>query len=335
MTYVRYNDVKELHLEWTSLCNARCPQCARTDNKDLPLSSLTIEQVKKYFPVEFVNNLESMYSCGNYGDPIVNPDCVEIVRYFVENGCDRIALHTNGGTRDKEFWTDLGKMGIRVVFAIDGLEDTNHIYRVGVQWDRLMENVTTFISAGGNATWAFLLFAHNEHQVEEARQLSIDMGFRRFIDKASSRFVGKTSKVINKKTKQEIKEAKESQKHHQAKETAIKTYGSWEDYLAQTPITCKTLNAKSVYVDFQGIVYPCCWMGHTYGKYHNIKELLNKRYGTHAVVSLEHYSLEEILNNTAWFNKDLTETWKPGNNRLNVCSTTCGGIYKPRTYKKD
>lgn len=335
MTYVRYNDVKELHLEWTSLCNARCPQCARTGNESLPLSNLTLEQIKKYFPVDFVSNLESMYSCGNYGDPIVNPECVEIVKYFIDNGCDRVALHTNGGVRDKEFWTELGKTGIRVVFAIDGLEDTNHIYREGVRWERLMENVKTFIAAGGNATWAFLLFAHNEHQVEEARQLSIDLGFRRFIDKASSRFVGKKTKVISKKTKQEIKESKESQKHHKAQETAIQTYGSWEEYLAQTPITCKTLNAKSVYVDFQGIVYPCCWMGHTFGKNYNIKEHLEKQYGTYKIASLEDRPLRDILDNTEWFNKDLAETWQPGAGRLYVCSTTCGGIYKPSHYKKD
>ena len=35
-----------------------------------------------------------------------------------------------------------------------------------------MENVNAFISAGGTAYWKFLIFKHNEHQVEEAKKLS-------------------------------------------------------------------------------------------------------------------------------------------------------------------
>lgn len=330
MNYLNLKDIKTIHFEFTSKCNARCPQCARTDNEILPLAQVPIEDVKRFFTPELISQLDTMYSCGNYGDPIVHPDCVEIVRYFKENGCKQVSLHTNGGVRDKEFWTELGKLGTRVVFAIDGLHDTNDIYRVGVRWDNVMENAKTFIEAGGHAIWAYLLFEHNEHQVEEARKLSEEMGFRQFKEKASSRFVGKKEPVIN-KNKQQINSSKKSLEHNKKKDEAIQTYGTWEGYLANTPIACKTKKEQSVYVDFQGNVFPCCWMGHIFGKHLKTMDILTSKYGANNN-SLYHYTLEEILS-ANWLNEDLVDSWTPGNARLEICSTSCGDKYSPKHFE--
>ena len=57
----------------------------------------------------------------------------------------------------------------KVIFAIDGLEDTNHLYRVNTNFNKIMENAKAFINAGGIARWDFIAFAHNEHQIEEAK----------------------------------------------------------------------------------------------------------------------------------------------------------------------
>ena len=61
-------------------------------------------------------------------------------------------------------------------FSIDGLEDTNHLYRQDVEWDKIMERAKKFIGAGGRAEWKFIIFRHNQHQVEEARSLSKELG---------------------------------------------------------------------------------------------------------------------------------------------------------------
>ena len=53
-----------------------------------------------------------------------------------------------------------------VWFAIDGLEDTHSIYRQGTNWKKIIDNVMTFVDAGGKARWDMLVFQHNEHQVE-------------------------------------------------------------------------------------------------------------------------------------------------------------------------
>ena len=82
-------------------------------------------------------------------------------------------MHSNGGLRNKEWWSELGSVLSNpfdaCYFGIDGLSDTNHIHRVNVSFDKVMENAEAFITAGGRAHWEFLVFDYNEHQVDKSR----------------------------------------------------------------------------------------------------------------------------------------------------------------------
>jgi MoaA/NifB/PqqE/SkfB family radical SAM enzyme len=182
---------KFLHVELSTFCNAACPLCPRfyesTDvvRPDINLTQITLDKFKQYFPEEYLRQTDRILFCGTMGDPIMAKDCFKIFQHIwqVKKNCWQV-VHTNGGTRDTTFWTDMGKLfhheNMSVVFSIDGLEDTNHIYRRKVDWNTLMDNVQTFINAGGNAVWDYLVFGHNEHQIEEARELSKKLGFTEF-----------------------------------------------------------------------------------------------------------------------------------------------------------
>ena len=186
----------------TDACNAACPMCARNinggeDNPQLPNTELYLEDIKKIFKPEFIAQLERMYMCGNYGDPIAARDTLETFAYFREHNANMmLSLHTNGSAKRPEWWAELaatiGRKGY-VVFSIDGLEDTNHLYRQNTVWNKIMENAQAFINAGGRARWDFIVFNHNEHQVEEAEELSKKMGFEKFKFKKSGRFFSNVS----------------------------------------------------------------------------------------------------------------------------------------------
>ena len=200
----KYNDIKTLHLEVTDKCNAACPMCARNinggeDNPQLPEVELSIADVETMFPVEFVKQLDRMYMCGNYGDPIAAKDTLEIFQYFRNhNPKMTLSLHTNGSAKSTEWWTQLatvlGPKGY-VVFSVDGLEDTNHLYRQNTVFSKIMTNAQAFIDAGGRARWDYIVFAHNEHQVDEADALATKMGFEKFQFKKSARFFSNASGV--------------------------------------------------------------------------------------------------------------------------------------------
>ena len=238
-----YN-VKILHLETTSACNAACPLCPREYdthfNKDTDVTTLSLAQVKMLCNDDFIRGLDKMFMCGNYGDPAAASSTLEIFKYFKTiNPGITLGMNTNGSLRTPIWWTELA--GILngpldyVVWSIDGLEDTNHLYRINTNWKKITSNAQAFINAGGSAHWDMLIYEHNEHQLDSAEELARDMGFTWFRSKVSKR----TSTV-------EFLRAPKSFK------SATKIAG---------PITCSAVNEQSIYISAEGITYPCCWQG--------------------------------------------------------------------------
>lgn len=198
-SFFRYDQLSQLHIELTNACNAACPMCTRFHvnsplvRPDLVLDQITLEQFKEWFTPEIIQKLEIILFCGVHGDPGMARDLYEICSYIAECKPDiAVRLNTNGGMRNPEFWAKMGNLFGKmrkdhwkwmITFSIDGLEDTNHIYRRNVKWDKLMANVQAYIDAGGIAEWDYLIFKHNEHQIDEAFQLSKKMGFLDFYPK--------------------------------------------------------------------------------------------------------------------------------------------------------
>ena len=259
------NDVRVLHLEPTQLCQALCPMCDRTtlDGKVNPIltgASLSIDDIKKMFSAQFISQLERMYMCGNVGDPMLAPDCIDIFKYFRQHNKDiRLDIVTNGGARTTEFWTELAKVISNAVFSIDGLEDTNHIYRKGVQWKNVMRNAKAFIDAGGRAKWAYLVFEHNEHQVEEAEKLAKDLGFKEFVIKSTNRY-GVTKNPVRQTYSRDGKESSilKTPQTKKYKSKIIEERIEHED-LKKALIVPKCTKRKEIFVTATGDVYPCCW----------------------------------------------------------------------------
>ena len=188
-------DIRVLHLEPTDVCQAACPLCAReTDtNFDRSVSHhLSMRTILDQLGAECLKRLDKMFMCGNYGDPAAGQHTFDIYRQFrCLNSTITLGMNTNAGLQNADWWQALAQILSQprdyVVFSIDGLEDTNHVYRVNVQWHRVMENVRSFIKAGGSAHRDMLVYAHNQHQVDACQRLARDMGFKWFRTKVSIR----------------------------------------------------------------------------------------------------------------------------------------------------
>jgi len=272
--------VRELHIEITSRCNLRCPQCLRClsdgrENPNLPLTELRMGDICRLFPQRFIQQLHLMYMSGTYGDAIVARDTLEVFRYFRDANPDiRLKMYTNGSARSADWWAQLAKTINRCVFAIDGLSDTNHLYRRGSSWKRVMASATAFIDAGGDAEWAFLVFQHNQHQVEEAKQLSEKLGFASFTVKSSGRFLSSSGRaneapVLNRCGAVEYFLRPPSADHLQNQAATkfgeiVHCEADLRSYLESTPITCKAVKEHTMYVSAEGLVFPCCWLSVLY-----------------------------------------------------------------------
>lgn len=238
-----FETVKVLHLEPTDVCQAACPLCAReTDalfdkNQQQHLDPYTISQV---FSNEQIAQLDKMFMCGNYGDPAAGKHTLDIYRTFRSvNPGIVLGMNTNGGLQNSSWWHELGHILNQprdyVVFSIDGLSDTNSIYRKNVNWHKLMTNAEAFISSGGSAHWDMLVYEHNQHQVDDCERLAKDMGFTWFRAKVSKR---------------------------QSNISWLKQPVGWHSpVVSGGNIDCIRNKDQSIYMNAKGTVYPCCWLG--------------------------------------------------------------------------
>lgn len=187
-----FGAIKDLHLEITSRCTLRCPRCQRTSNPeqlavtDLPIEVVRASITRAVFPsVRFVN------LCGNYGDAIYHPHFLDIIGHLKHEGF-AVGIETNGTYRGASWWrrtAELLDREDRVVLSIDGLEDTNHVYRVNARWADL-EAAVHELRGRVFLIWKFIVFRHNQHQTEAARRRAAALGFDAFRLIRSSRFDG-------------------------------------------------------------------------------------------------------------------------------------------------
>jgi MoaA/NifB/PqqE/SkfB family radical SAM enzyme len=131
-----YKQVKTIHLEITSRCQASCPMCLRNiqgglENPWLEIGEITLEDFKEWLPVEFIRQLDRLYMCGNTGDPIVAKDTLEIFKYLRKiNPTIQLSMNTNGSAKSLSWWKELADTDVEVRVGIDGLADTHHLYRM-------------------------------------------------------------------------------------------------------------------------------------------------------------------------------------------------------------
>jgi len=364
-----YNEIKTVHLEITERCNASCPQCGRNINggevnpyiKD---RELQFTDIQKIFTESFIKQLSHIYMCGNYGDPIVAKDTLQSLRYFrTVNPNIKLSMNTNASARTDDYWIELAdilKPNGHVIFSIDGLSDTNHIYRRNTNWDKIISNVKAYINAGGIAHWEYIVFAHNEHQVEEAKKISEDLGFKYFQIKKTSRFysalsghVRQGSKFVDRKGNeieikmpQDVSYRNEGLKNFDSQIIPVTrlptTYNEIKDKLTpelfqhsaielydKTEIDCKVKKEKNLYITAEGIVMPCCWIASTMYSWHHMykrTQIWNyiNRVGLDNI-NAHNYSIKQILEGD--FFKLIESTWeiptcKKG--KLTICAKTCG-----------
>jgi MoaA/NifB/PqqE/SkfB family radical SAM enzyme len=344
----KFSELYQIHLEITNNCQASCPMCNRNidggqDNPLIKIRNWSLEEFKNVMTPEVLNQLDSYYFCGNFGDPMLNNNLIDMCQYSKDVAPNTsVVIHTNGGARSSAWWTKLAlslPKRHRVVFALDGLSDTHHLYRVGTNFEDVIDNAKTFILAGGIAEWVFIKFKHNEHQVEQARVMAKELGFQHFTLKNSSRFILEPSvKVVDRKgnTTHFIEPATDVPMKFIDK----KVIDAYKIIVANSVISCKAKHEKEIYIDAFGEVLPCCWLASVPYSYINPDDALEVR----TEMLRQHTELINSLGNINAFDKpvkDIIESdeyqkaWDEywTTNKLITCARTCGvntDFAKPR-----
>ena len=183
--------VVNVHVEPTNICTLKCPGCARTQFIDRwpqhwHNHSVDPDQLFRFVDID----IDSILFCGNEGDPIYHKEFHRIVEHFKKRNI-AISVMTNGSHKDQHWWDTLvGLLDQRdtVIFSIDGLPESSPQYRINSDWTSIKVGIESAAKSLCKTHWKFIPFSFNQDQIEQARQLSKDLGMDKFEVNASDRF---------------------------------------------------------------------------------------------------------------------------------------------------
>lgn len=347
---IAIDQIRMVHVEASSRCNSHCPMCSRYTGTGFVQPDLNEEDLKpevfyKLFTPEFTQQLEHVYFSGVYGDPCLNKLLPEFVNYLLDNGCRSVSVDTNGGYRSPDWWAGMARPGVQINFALDGAsKETLNQYRIGVNYDKVLENLKAYVAAGGRAQWNFIVFKHNEHEVEQAQNLAADLGID-FRIKVTQKFRqrrdfkvmknGQAVGVLEPPVDPKFRHSNIGTNEHQPV-SVFKFDVSKYLFLNKNKINCKSLERQEIFLAANGMIFPCCYLG-TYTHDSPGSYQFNTLYNPQDY-NLHNYELDVILNK---FNK-VKDKWPDTieNGNLITCLHTCGNdenttLYHSKTLNKE
>jgi MoaA/NifB/PqqE/SkfB family radical SAM enzyme len=172
----------KLHIETTTRCILACPACARTIwndilKKPVDKADLDVDSLEKFLECDTGKTIDTFILCGDYGDPIYYPDLFKLIKRFRDRVC--FIIITNGSRQTEKFWNTLSELLTEkdtVVFSIDGLEDTNHLYRVNSDWASIMMGLDIMVKSSAQVHWKTIIFGFNYNKLAEIKKFATDKG---------------------------------------------------------------------------------------------------------------------------------------------------------------
>jgi radical SAM protein with 4Fe4S-binding SPASM domain len=171
-----------------NVCNLRCPLCPtgyhglerRQSLMRLAEFQGIINKIKPY-AIEVIMH--------NWGEPFLNPDILPMIQYAGKNRVGTtISSNLNLVNRTEKFLEEVVDAGLdHLTVSIDGTtQDVYETYRKGGVLENVLSNMRHLIryrnkvgSATPKVEWQFLVMKHNQHQMDDARRMSEEIGVDR------------------------------------------------------------------------------------------------------------------------------------------------------------
>lgn len=172
-----------LTLDPTNFCQLHCPFCPTGANKGIrDKSSMSLEHFKKLMDQigPAVIHMDMM----NWGESVLNLDLPEMIAYARRFGIE-IRLDTNFNDVSEKTIEKLILSGLDIIgISIDGLtQETYAKYRIGGSLEKALKNLSILVRKrvelgrrNPHIIWQFLVFRHNEHEVEQVESFARSRG---------------------------------------------------------------------------------------------------------------------------------------------------------------
>lgn len=175
-------------LETTNICNLRCPFCLTgkgiTGGREL--RHLTFTDAKLI--IDQVADSIYLLQLYTWGEPLLNKDTIKIIEYAKKKNI-YVMLSTNATAMTPAYNKQLLDAKIDyITVAIDGgSTKTYSQYRIGGNYTKVFENVKNLLEQRRDLSlnypfveWQFIVFRHNEHEVEKTELTAYNIGINKF-----------------------------------------------------------------------------------------------------------------------------------------------------------
>lgn len=130
----------------SEVCNLKCRFC--TCNKrgfknrlmDFDVYRSLVDKVVSYSPNAFLSLIGK-------GEPLMHPQCVDIIHYAMQQNAKAISLTSNGTLLIENIQKGLlkGKKKLGISFSVDGMKESYEKIRVGSNFEKVVDNICNFI----------------------------------------------------------------------------------------------------------------------------------------------------------------------------------------------
>ena len=180
--YHRGNPIA-ISIEPTTSCNLRCPECP----SGLRSFSRPIGMLQPELNTTIIDQLKKELTYITYyfqGEPYLNKDFTDMVSYATKHNIYS-ATSTNAHYLTDDNCKKTIESGLsRLIISIDGVKQESYgKYRIGGSLEKVIEgtkNIVKWKKEMGSKTpfimWQFIVFGHNEGEIEEIRKLSKEVG---------------------------------------------------------------------------------------------------------------------------------------------------------------
>lgn len=172
-----------ISIEPTTACNLKCPQCP----SGLRQFTRPTGNLKPETNTAILDGLGHNLQYINYyfqGEPFINPHFLDVVKEARRRNI-YVLTSTNAHFISEESARDVVASGMsEVIISIDGItQETYQNYRVEGELSKVIEGTKNLVEARKAAnskfpilTFQFLVSKQNEHEIEDAKKLTKDLG---------------------------------------------------------------------------------------------------------------------------------------------------------------
>ena len=135
----------------------------------------------------------------NYGEPLINPDIVKMIKFAKSNEVKIVSVYSNGLLLNKKLSQKLIKSGLdNITVSIDGASnETYKKYRVGGSLDLILKNIKDFVEVKKSMKAKklvlevqFVVMKHNEHEIEKFSEICKGIGVDEVVFKTFNAYMG-------------------------------------------------------------------------------------------------------------------------------------------------